>query len=275
MAVTVPACWFLWPDTSHADSGHHGGHEEHEEHEEHDEAHEEKEEEAPQEEEKPAEEPEQKEEPKEDSSSEQKDHSSEDTTPEEAKESEETAKPSGTQGDSQPASNDANKKSTASDEPEQKETPENKGNTESQGDQVNFKGKISDDAEGKEDTRKREPDSKGAYKKRIDSGLGKELGAGPEFADSEGDEPRREAVRDSTFSLHAFTSDTDVRQAATSKTPQKGSEGDITGKQAGLSTTATKHSTKIDESTEKSTKGEGTPETAKAMGTVDPNRPQK
>lgn len=54
----------------------------------------------------------------------------------------------------------------------------------------------------------------------------------------------------------------------------KDKQGEISSKQFGLSTTATRHSTQIDQSPEKSKKGEGTPETAKSMGTVDVNRPQ-
>lgn len=62
-------------------------------------------------------------------------------------------------------------------------------------------------------------------------------------------------------------------QAATAKPAAKGSQGDISGKQYGLSTTATRHSLQIDQDPEKSKKPEG-PETAKSMGTIDPNRPQ-
>jgi len=42
-----------------------------------------------------------------------------------------------------------------------------------------------------------------------------------------------------------------------------------------MSNTPTRHSHLITDDPEKSKKGEGTPETAKAMGTVSPNRPQK
>lgn len=62
-------------------------------------------------------------------------------------------------------------------------------------------------------------------------------------------------------------------QASTSKQAQKGSTGDVSSKQFGLSTTATRHSLQIDQDPEKSKKPEG-PETAKSMGTIDPNRPQ-
>ena len=61
-------------------------------------------------------------------------------------------------------------------------------------------------------------------------------------------------------------------QASSAKQAAKGS-GDISGKQYGLSTTATRHSHQIDQDPSKSKKPEG-PETAKSMGTIDPNRPQ-
>jgi hypothetical protein len=46
-------------------------------------------------------------------------------------------------------------------------------------------------------------------------------------------------------------------QPATAKEPQKGKEGEITGKQFGLSTGPTKHSLPIDSDPNKSKKGEG------------------
>lgn len=47
----------------------------------------------------------------------------------------------------------------------------------------------------------------------------------------------------------------------------------MSGKQAGLSNTDTKHSVRVDEMDDKSKKGDGSPETAKAQGTVDPSQP--
>jgi len=41
-------------------------------------------------------------------------------------------------------------------------------------------------------------------------------------------------------------------------------------KQEGMSNTDTKHSIPIDQGTEKSKKGDGSPDTAKSKGTVDP-----
>ncbi|KAI7082967.1 hypothetical protein KC356_g7939 [Hortaea werneckii] len=244
--VTPPCVYYLLPSESHAE--HHGSHEEHAE------AHEEKEaeQEAPQEEEAPAEEPQPEPEQAPQQEEKKEEPQATDTTEEQekAKESEETAKPSGSEGESQPMSNDANKISSKTEEgtAEQKEQPESRGNKEN----VSFKGKMKEDAEGQSDNRKREPDSKGAYKKRIDSGLGKDLGASDNPAsDDESQQPNA---------------------ASTAKQAAKGS-GDISGKQYGLSTTATRHSVQIDQDPSKSKKPEG-PETAKSMGTIDPNRPQ-
>ena len=63
-----------------------------------------------------------------------------------------------------------------------------------------------------------------------------------------------------------------TRQPATSK--PAGSKNTQSGKQEGLSNTDTKHSTDLTNDPEKSKKGEGTPESAKAKGTVKPSRPQ-
>ncbi|KAF7846074.1 hypothetical protein BT93_L5322 [Corymbia citriodora subsp. variegata] len=125
--------------------------------------------------------------------------------------------------------------------------PENKGDVEG----VSFKGptKEGDEDSKMPDERKRESDSKGAYKKRIDSGYGKNLGEGPAHRD-DGSE-----------------------SAATAKEPQKGKEGEISSKQFGLSTTQTRHSTDITQDPNMSKKGEGSPETAKSQGTVSVNRP--
>ena len=51
------------------------------------------------------------------------------------------------------------------------------------------------------------------------------------------------------------------------------SDNEMSGKQEGLSNTDTHHSSQVSKQDDKSKKGEGTPETAKSMGTVDPNRP--
>lgn len=242
--MTVPSCYYLWPSTSHAEHSHATSHstEEHEEtaEKEDDDA----EEAAPSEgagenqehdDSKPGEEPE---------SPEVVQKKADETAEEQSKESEESAKPSGSEGESQPASDDANKSSHGGEEAEVKETPEGKGDVEG----VQFKGKTAagDDENKMDDTRKREPDSKGAFKKRIDSGAAKDLGTGSEEGGSE---------------------------SASSKEAKKGSEGDISGKQFGLSNTPTRHSTQIDEDPEKSKKGEGSPETAKSMGTVQVDRP--
>ncbi|PNS18931.1 hypothetical protein CAC42_6026 [Sphaceloma murrayae] len=222
IAVTVPGCYLLWPEPSHGDA-HHGHGEHHEES--HDAEPEEKEESeaAPEstEEEAPAE---TKDEAKADSTKEVKD----DTPAEDAKDSgdETEAKPAESAGEAEKTSN-------------------------KKVDGVQFKGKTSAGDENNEmhDTRKREPDGKGGFKKRIDSAYQKDLGAG-DHVDEDGNHSGKTAVKPS------------------------GNPGAIDSKQAGLSTTATRHSTQIDQDPEKSKKGEGVPETAKSATTIDPKRPQ-
>jgi len=52
-------------------------------------------------------------------------------------------------------------------------------------------------------------------------------------------------------------------------------DGDsMSDKQRGMSNTDTRHSSDISKNPDKSTKGEGTADTAKIKGTVDPNRKQ-
>jgi len=147
LTITPVGAYFLWPS---GESGHHGHDEHHEEH--HEEA--EAKDEEPKEEEKPQE---------------------EDSEHEKAKESEETAKPSGTEGDSQPRT-DGNKKSTGNEEAE--ERMPNSGSTSTEG--VQGKGQMKNDSEGMNQGSKREPDGKGAFKDRKDSGLAKDLSADTE-----------------------------------------------------------------------------------------------
>ncbi|EMC98519.1 hypothetical protein BAUCODRAFT_23271 [Baudoinia panamericana UAMH 10762] len=280
VVVTIPACWYLWPST-HADAGHHGDHDEHAEHAEGGEEHheEEEKEEAPQADTAPGEEAPKPEGEESQEQGEQKDESEEQGEkkeeseeqgekkggPEEqgeekeeseadkpskraqpSKSIEETDQPAGVEGQGMPKTSDANKKS----EPDEGSEPKEGGPSNTGGAQ--FKGGVREDSPGSGDERKREPDSKGAYKKRIDSGLQKNLGGNDEQFDEKGKET-----------------------AASAKPPRKGSEGEISGKQAGLSNTPTRHSLQIDKHDDASTKPEGTPDTAKSMGTVDPSRPAK
>ena len=67
--------------------------------------------------------------------------------------------------------------------------------------------------------------------------------------------------------------DSYIDQPASSK-PSGSINQSQSGKQEGLTNTDTKHSTDIANDPDKSKKGEGTPETAKSKGTVDPSRPQ-
>lgn len=144
LVITPVGAYFLWPSPS---SGHHG----------HDEHHEEHHEEAEAKEEEPKEE-----EPKQDDSDEEH---------EKAKESEETARPSGTEGDSQPKAADANKKSSGVEETEERAPTSGPASTEG----VSGKGQMKNDSEGHNQSSKREPDAKGAFKNRKDSGLQKDL----------------------------------------------------------------------------------------------------
>lgn len=139
---------------------------------------------------------------------------------------------------------------TSDDEGAQKAVQEKEGGQNVEG--VQFKGATSGGTEEGEqgDTRKHIPDAKGFSKKRIESDYGGKQG--------EAQEPEQDP------------SDKDM--AAASK--PAGDNTTQSGKQEGLSNTDTKHSTNISDNPEKSTKGEGGPETAKNKGTVDPQRPQ-
>ncbi|KAG9951408.1 hypothetical protein KCU85_g2771, partial [Aureobasidium melanogenum] len=222
--VTIPGAWYLWPDSSHGDV--HGPGSAHAKHvEEHPEV----------------------EQPEEESQEQPEDESKDDgETKDEGgalKDGEGEKTQDQPQANNEPAAGESKSKPNT----EGKNMPESKGNVEG----VQFKGKTNEGDEDNEmpDERKREPDSKGAFKKRIDSGYGKNLGEGPAHRDD------------------GSTS------AATAKTTGSDEQGDIQKKQQGLSTTPTRHSTRIDEDPEKSKKGEGAPETAKSQGTVSVNRP--
>ncbi|KAI9789287.1 MAG: hypothetical protein M1835_001769 [Candelina submexicana] len=123
---------------------------------------------------------------------------------------------------------------------------------------VQFKGATSGGTkEGKNeqgDTRKHIPDAKGGAKKRIESDYGLKQGVSDK---AKATDPTGTVQKD---------------QAAAAKPPT--SHNEQSGKQEGVSNTDTKHSTDITNNPNKSRKGEGTPETSKSKGTVDPSRPQ-
>ncbi|KAK3069850.1 hypothetical protein LTR53_011486 [Teratosphaeriaceae sp. CCFEE 6253] len=272
VAVTVPSCWYLWP-TAHADSGHHDAHGEHEEHEEGeggedhsdgdsivpkavaealpegvedavpDAVHDTSGKEDGAEAEGAGEDQKDDEagdmgQGKEESSHAAKGDPAARSSTEQKQTAEATDKASGSQGEGQDA---------GSVTPSEHAVPKEGGSESGQG-----KGNMKSDSDGTGDERKREPDNKGGFKKRIDSGLGKNLGGTEQQFDEDGSET-----------------------AAQSKPPVKGDSGQISSKQFGLSNTPTRHSTQIDDDPEKSKKAEGGPDTAKLMGTVDPNRPAK
>ena len=153
IAVTVPSCYFLWPEASHGDAhGAHGAHEEHAE------EHEEEHEEAPEEPKEETEDSKEDEAPKEEASDDES--KADDKNPEQPE----------VEKQSEPKANSSKPDTTEAEETSNKKV-----------DGVQFKGKTAAGDENNEmtDTRKREPDSKGAFKKRIDSGYGKNLGEGP------------------------------------------------------------------------------------------------
>ena len=159
-------------------------------------------------------------------------------------------------------------------------TPADKGpdveahETESGGDVegVQFKGSTSGGTkEGEQgDTRKHIPDAKGGSKKRIESDYAKPQG---QASEPEQDPDNKDVVFTKSQFLWRYSL-TRSQAAASKATGKAGSSTTQSSKQEGLSNTDTKHSTDIQNSPEKSKKGEGMPETAKSKGTVDPFRKQ-
>ncbi|CAD0099943.1 unnamed protein product, partial [Aureobasidium mustum] len=220
--VTIPGAWYLWPDSSNGDV--HGPASAHAKHvEEHPEV------------EQPEEESEEKPEDESKDDGETKDEGGA------LKDGEGEKTQDQPQANNEPAAGESKSKPNT----EGKNMPENKGDVEG----VQFKGKTNEgDSDNKmPDERKREPDGKGGFKKRIDSGYGKNLGEGPEH-----------------------------REDGSTSTTSTGGQGDMMTKQGGMSNTATRHSTRIDQDPPNADiffVGEGAPETAKSMGTVSVNRP--
>ncbi|MCJ1388151.1 hypothetical protein MMC18_000996 [Xylographa bjoerkii] len=147
--------------------------------------------------------------------------------------------PSGTEGEKQ-----------GSPDPSGNQDPENTAHETEAGDDVEGvrgKGATKDGPAG--DTRKHIPDSKGYNKKRIESDYGhtQSPDRSEETEPDQGD------------------------KAATAK--EAGSQNTQSGKQEGVSNTDTKHSSDPLSRSDTPKKPEG-PETAKAKGTVDPQRPQ-
>ncbi|KAK5167483.1 uncharacterized protein LTR77_007182 [Saxophila tyrrhenica] len=235
VVVTVPACWYLWPESGHAD--HHGAHGgEHEEH---------------------AEEGGEEEEGKQEEGGEEQqdggEEKQEDAGEEKSEGGEEKQDSSESKGDSSDSKEDA-------DGPKVAENPDAKSPA---GGEQSADTPPTEEQEtspggggGKEDeTVVERKSNERKIKKKPDSG--QEIGKTEQsFKENPQGGPSME-------------------NPATAKEPEKGKSGEITGKQFGLSTGPTKHSLPIDSDASKSKKGEGTPETAKAQGTVDPNRPAR
>ncbi|MCJ1437914.1 hypothetical protein MMC27_007301 [Xylographa pallens] len=150
--------------------------------------------------------------------------------------------------DSPPSGTDGEKQ--GSPDPSGNQDPENTAHETEAGDDVEGvrgKGATKDGPAG--DTRKHIPDAKGYNKKRIESDYGHSQSPDK----SEENEPDK------------------GDKAATAK--ESGGQNTTSGKQEGVSNTDTKHSSDPLSRPDTPKKPEG-PETAKAKGTVDPQRPQ-
>ena len=138
---------------------------------------------------------------------------------------------------------------------------------------VQFKGATKGGSkEGEQgDTRKHIPDAKGFSKKRIESDYGNQQG---EAQNPEQDPSGKDMVSSDCLGMvgmRKFSHNAHYQAAASKPVGDKTTQS---GKQEGLSNTNTKHSTDITNDPNKSNKGEGSPETSKSKGTVDPQRPQ-
>ncbi|MCJ1377064.1 hypothetical protein MMC17_000154 [Xylographa soralifera] len=154
-------------------------------------------------------------------------------------ESSDDSPPSGTEGEKQ-----------GSPDPSGNQDPENSARETEAGDDVEgVRGKGATKAGPAGDTRKHIPDAKGYNKKRIESDYG-------HVQSPDGSEENEPDKGD---------------RAATAK--EAGSQNTTSGKQEGVSNTDTKHSSDPLSRSDTPKKPEG-PETAKAKGAVDPQRPQ-
>ncbi|MCJ1462569.1 hypothetical protein MMC07_001171 [Pseudocyphellaria aurata] len=241
--VTVPCIWYLWPPSKKKDEHGHG-HDEHKSHDEgggassHDDG---------------------------DHSSESEEGGKDDAVEQDEKEEEKKEENESEKG-GEKGGEKSDEESKSENEGGQEDTPETSddesgdvphekgggGNVEG----VRFKGPTKGGTKDGEqgDTRKHVPVAEGITKKRIESDYGIVQGAAQDD-DATVQEPGN--VQD---------------KAAASK--PAGSQTVQSGKQEGIANTDTKHSTDVTNDPEKSTKGEGTPETSKTKGTVDPFRPQ-
>ncbi|KAI4851531.1 hypothetical protein E4T44_02073 [Aureobasidium sp. EXF-8845] len=173
--ITIPGAWYLWPDSSNGDA--HGPGDAHakqvEEHPEmeqsEDDSEDKPEEESKDDESKDDEANTEAKDPKDDGEAKDEGGALKDGAGEKTQEQ--------PQANNEPAAGESKSKATT----DGKNMPENKGDVEG----VSFKGPTKEgDSDNKmPDERKREPDGKGGFKKRIDSGYGKNLGEGPEHRD--------------------------------------------------------------------------------------------
>ena len=267
ITVTVPTCYYLAQQTPKADHGHseHGhGHDEEHEKEGEDEHEEDSAESKTEDSEKP-------EESADDSSEESTEGSKHADSGNQKQESSEENSGEESDGSSDGGEKQQDTPATSDDEGSENTAHEVGGGNDVEG--VRFKGATKGGTKDGEqgDTRKHIPDAKGYNKKRIESDYGMKQGQVADESADDGSGPD-DQVQFGKLYLRKSIDIAFFLQPAASKTPK--SMNFTSGKQEGLSNTDTKHSTDITNNPEKSTKGEGTPETSKTKGTVDPNRPQ-
>jgi hypothetical protein len=141
----------------------------------------------------------------------------------------------------------------------------------------------------KESTEKSGGETKTVSEKKVEGAASKKAPSGTEKVEefgSGGKKKRIDSEYQTNIGYDDETSGTDAVSGLTSvqssyltgqqpaSAKKAGGFQTQSGKQEGLSNTDTRHSTDISENSEKSKKGEGTAETAKLKGTVDPTRPQ-
>ncbi|KAK3712006.1 hypothetical protein LTR37_009318 [Vermiconidia calcicola] len=283
VVVTLPSCYYLWPDSSHAEAGHHRGHDEHEEGE-GEEGEEKNQDEAPQEGsgESAEEAPQGESEGKEGESGEAGSQSEES---EEKNQESEPTKASGDASDSLPPGGDDSQKSESKDDSQKSESQDDSQKSEDQDNSQKSEGQDdSQKSEGQDesqalDDRKHSTSSQAKKSKErsyTPSDPSTASGVGTDSEDTSNvaqagdlEEAKRggegeggATVQKGTRTLKKKPDYGQTVQAGESKSTQFG-------------TGETKHSTPLDQDTTKSKKGEGAPETAKAKRPVDPERPAK
>ncbi|KAK3708304.1 hypothetical protein LTR37_011569 [Vermiconidia calcicola] len=250
---------------SHAEAGHHGGHDEHEEAE-GEEGEEKNQDEAPQEEsgESSEEAPQGESESKEGDSGEAGSQSEESA---EKNQDSEPTKASGDASDSLPPGGDDSQKSESQDDSQKSESQDDSQKSESQDDSQELddrKHSTSSQAEKSKERSNTPSDPSAASGVGTDSDDDSNVAQVGDLEEAKrgGEGEGGTTVQKGTRTLKKKPDYGQTVQMGESKSTQFG-------------TGETKHSTPLDQDTTKSKKGEGSPETAKAKGPVDPGRPAK